>query len=133
MGQTNELLPRPYIRNCLSPSNLYIRQGPSYRENDTKASFCLLHFQKTEFKGIGENKAFLTMLKADSHISVAQFAYLTATEFCVSLNAHNCNIGNIDLWFLGLLGLGRNNWRFENESGSDKIRLFGYFLNGTMP
>lgn len=36
MGRADEFLPRPCIRNCLSSSNLYIRQGPSYRENDTK-------------------------------------------------------------------------------------------------
>ena len=29
----------PLNRNCLSPSNLYIRQGPSYQGNDAKGLF----------------------------------------------------------------------------------------------
>lgn len=98
-----------------------------------RASFCLLRFQESGFKRIGENKALLTLFKADGHISPVQLDHLADAELSVSHNAPNCNIGNIDLWFFGLLGLGRNDWRFDNESGSDKIRLFGYFLNGTMP
>ena len=46
MGQANEFLPEPCIRNCLSPSNLYIRQGPSYRENDTEGLFLLIVLSK---------------------------------------------------------------------------------------
>ena len=29
----------PLNRNCLSPGNLYIRQGPSYQGNDAKGLF----------------------------------------------------------------------------------------------
>ena len=92
-----------------------------------------MRFQESGFKRIGENKALLALLKADGHISPAQLNYLANAELSVSHSASNGNAGNIDLRFFGLLGLGRNDWRFDNESGSDKIRLFGYFLSGTMP
>ena len=51
MGRADVFLPRPCIRNCLSSSNLYIRQGPSYQVKKMirRASFCLLRFQKSGF------------------------------------------------------------------------------------
>lgn len=98
-----------------------------------RASFFLLRFQESGFERIGENKALLTLFKADGHISPIQFNHLADAELSVSHSAPNGSAGNNDLQFFRLLGLGRNDWRFDKESGSDKIRLFGYFLSGTMP
>lgn len=98
-----------------------------------RASFFLLRFQESGFERIGENKALLTLFKADGHISLIQFDHLADAELSVSHSAPNGSAGNNDLQFFRLLGLGRNDWRFDKESGSDKIRLFGYFLSGTMP
>ena len=69
-----------------------------------RASFCLLRFQESGFKGIGENKALLALLKADGHISPVQLDHLAAAELSVSHSASNGNAGNIDLRFFGLLG-----------------------------
>ena len=125
MGRADEFLPRPCIRNCLSSSNLYIRQGPSYQVKKMirRASFCLLRFQKSGFKGIGENKALHALLKADGHISPVQLDHLANAELSVSHSASNGNAGNIDLRFFGLLGLCGSDRRFHAEGSSDKIRL----------
>ena len=125
MGQTDKFLPRPCIRNCLSSSKLYIRQGPSYQVKKMirRASFCLLRFQESGFKRIGENKALLTLFKADGHISPVQLNHLANAELSVSHSASNGNAGNIDLRFFRMLGLCGNDRRFHTKSSSDKIRL----------
>ena len=88
-----------------------------------RASFCLLRFQESGFKGIGENKALLALLKADGHISPVQLDHLADAEFGVSHGAPNGNAGNIDLRLFRLFWLCGNYRRFHAESGSDKIRL----------
>ena len=123
MGQADELLPRPCIRNCLLPSDLYIRQALRIEKMIRRASFCLLRFQKSGFKGIGENKALHALLKADGHISPVQLDHLANAELSVSHSASNGNAGNIDLRFFGLLGLCGSDRRFHAEGSSDKIRL----------
>ena len=123
MGRADEFLPRPCNRNCLSPSNLYIRKALRIEKMIRRASFCLLRFQESGFKRIGENKALLTLFKADGHISPVQLDHLADAELSVSHSAPNGNAGNIDLRFFRLLGLCGNDRRFHTESSSDKIRL----------
>ena len=123
MGQADELLPRPCNRNCLSPSNLYIRKALRIEKMIRRASFGLLYFQKSGLKGIGEKEPLLALLKADGHISPVQLDHLADAELSVSHSAPNGNAGNIDLRFFGLLGLCGNDRRFHAESSSDKIRL----------
>lgn len=82
-----------------------------------------MRFQKSGFKGIGENKALHALLKADGHISPVQLDHLANAELSVSHSASNGNAGNIDLRFFGLLGLCGSDRRFHAEGSSDKIRL----------
>ena len=58
-----------------------------------RVSFCLLRFQKSGFKRIGENKALLALLKADGHISPVQLDHLADAELSVSHSASNGNAG----------------------------------------
>ena len=58
-----------------------------------RASFGLLHFQKSGFKRIGENKALLTMFKADGHISAAQLDHFAGAKLSVSHSTPNGSAG----------------------------------------
>ena len=58
-----------------------------------RASFCLLRFQESGFKGIGENKALLALPKADGHISAAQLDHFAGAKLSVSHSAPNGSAG----------------------------------------
>lgn len=90
-----------------------------------RVSFCLLRFQKSGFKGIGENKALHALLKADGHISPVQLDHLANAELSVSHSASNGNAGNIDLGFSGCWGFAGAIGDFTPKAAVTKSGLAG--------
>lgn len=58
-----------------------------------RASFYLLCFQKSGFKGVGEKKPLLALPKADGHISAAQLDRFAGAKLSVSHSTPNGSAG----------------------------------------
>ena len=58
-----------------------------------RASFYLLCFQKSGFKGVGEKKPLLALPKADGHISAAQLDHFAGAKLGVSHSTPNGSAG----------------------------------------